>query len=246
MNQDQFKGKTAIVTGAGSGIGRDLVHKLTSLGTHVIAVSQTQEKLDTLKEELGDGIEIVCLDLADWEETEEKMTPHCGHVDYLVNNAGYSHCCPLEDIPKDKTDRTFDINVKCPVNLIKLVAPGMKKRKTGSIVNVSSVASLAAVDDHATYAASKAALDMVTKCSAIELAPFNVRVNSVNPTVVWTKMGQRHWSDPAKKATILGKIPMGRFVEIHEVIEPILFLLGNESSMITGTVMPIDGGYSAT
>lgn len=246
MNQESFKGKTAIVTGAGSGIGRDLVYKLTSLGTHVIAVSQNLEKLNSLGNDLGDRVEIVSVDLGNWKDTEAKLAPLCKHIDYLVNNAAYAHACPVEQFPEQELDKMFNVNVKGPINMIRLVAPGMKERKTGSIVNVSSVASLLAIDDHLGYSASKAALDMVTKISAKEFGPYNIRVNSINPTVVWTKMGQDHWSEPTRKAAALAKIPMGRFVEIREVIDPILFLLGNESSMITGITMPIDGGYSAT
>jgi len=211
MDQCQFKGKTAIVTGAGSGIGRELVRRLTSLGTHVIALSRTEEKLVSLKNELGDSIEIVPLDLGNWEETEQKLQPFRNRkIDYLVNDAGFSARGSLVEVEKDKADRTFDVNVKGPINLAKFVAPGMKARKAGTIVNVSSVASLAAIQDQLTYAASKAALDMVTKCAAVELAPFNVRVNSVNPTVVWTEMGKRHWGDPERKKMILSKIPMAR------------------------------------
>lgn len=246
MDEKQFEGKTALITGAGSGIGRALVQRLASLGTHVIAVSQTQSKLDSLREELGDHVETVCVDLGNWEATEAKLASACKHVDYLVNNAGYAYCCPLDQVPRNEVDKTFDINLKAPINLIRLVAAGMKERRSGSIVNVSSVAGLLALDEHIIYGASKAALDMVTKVSAKELGPFNVRVNSVNPTVVWTDMGRLYWSEPSKKATATANIPMGRLVEVHEVINPILFLLGDGSSMINGTMMPIDGGFVAT
>lgn len=245
MNHDQFKGKTAVVTGAGSGIGRELVYRFAQLGTHVIAVSQTQAKLDTLREDLGDRVETVCVDLGDWADTEKKITPFCGHIDYLINNAGYAYCAFVDKMPGSEISRTFDVNVKGPMNMIRLVAPGMKQRKSGSIVNVSSVAGIVAIDEHVAYAASKAALDMVTKVSAKELGPYNIRVNSVNPTVVWTKMGSEYWGEPARKEAALAKIPMGRFVEIKEVIEPIIFLLSTEAGMISGTTMPIDGGYSA-
>lgn len=245
MNKDQFKGKTAIVTGAGSGIGRDLVLRFAQLGTHVIAVSQTQSKLEALQKELGDRVETICVDLADWDETEKKVAPFCKHIDYLVNNAGYAYCAYLDQMPGSEVSRTMDVNVKGPMNMIRLVAPGMKERKSGTIVNVSSVAGIVAIDEHVAYAASKAALDMVTKVSAKELGPYNIRVNSVNPTIVWTKMGSEYWGEPTRKSAALAKIPMGRFVEIKEVIDPILFLLATESGMISGTTMPIDGGYSA-
>lgn len=247
MDQEYFKGKTAIVTGAGSGIGLELVIKLTSLGTHVIAVSQTKAKLDALKERLGDTITSVCVDLADWAQTEEKLAfVRKQDIDFLVNNAGYSYTAPLDEIPEKEIDRIFAINVKAPIHLTQMVAKRMRERSRGSIVNVSSVASLAAVDDHVAYAASKAALDMVTKCCSKELGSSQVRVNAVNPTVVWTEMGQKHWSEPTKKAHILSKIPMGRFVEVREVVDPIVSFLGKEMSMITGVTVAIDGGYSAT
>ena len=246
MDQAKFKGKRAIVTGAGSGIGRSLVHSLVKLGTHVVAVSQTQEKLDSLKEDLGDQIDIVCVDIGNWEETRTKVRPFCNDVDYLVNNAGYGYCATVEETTEDEIDRIFNINFKGPLNLIQLVAPRMKERKFGSIVNVSSVAGLLAIREHVAYGASKAALDMVTRVGSLELGPANIRVNSVNPTVVWTKMGSEYWGEPSRKEQALSKIPMARFVEVREVIDPILFLLSNESSMINGVSLPIDGGYAAT
>lgn len=187
----------------------------------------------------------VCVDLGNWQETEAALAPHCEHVDYLVNNAGYAFIGPLEELTLRQADKVLDTNVKGPILLTQMVSKGMKARKAGVIVNVSSVASLMAVDGHTTYAASKAALDMVTKVSAKELGPYNIRVNSVNPTVVWTDMAKENWSEPAKSNALKSKIPMGRFVEIREVIDPILFLLGSESSMISGITMPIDGGLVA-
>lgn len=174
------------------------------------------------------------------------MERNCDKIDYLINNAAYTVTFPVDQVDEDELDRMLNVNLKAPLNLIKLVAPGMKSRRYGSIVNVSSISGVAALDGHVGYAATKAGLDMVTKVASKELSPFNIRVNSVNPTVVWTQMGKDCWSDETKRATMLSRTPMGRFAEIDEVIKPILFLLSDQSSMITGVQMPIDGGFLAT
>lgn len=188
----------------------------------------------------------VTVDLSSWKETEVNLISLCKNVDFLINNAGYSYECPIDQVPEDELDRTFNINLKAPINLIKLVSGGMKERKFGAIVNVSSVAGISALDEHVAYGSSKAALDMVTKVCAKELGPSNIRVNSVNPTVVWTKMGIESWSDPKKTETMTSKIPLGRFAEVKEVIDSIVFLLSNNSSMINGITLVIDGGFVAT
>jgi L-xylulose reductase len=245
IKKSDFEGKTALVTGAGSGIGRELVKKLVNMGTRVIAVSQTQSKLDSLKEELGDLVVPVVCNLSDWDETEAKLKPYCDSVDFLVNNAGYAHMKPIEEIPKSEVDKIFNINVKAPILLSAMVSKGMKERQRGVIVNVSSVASMKAEHRHVPYAASKAALDMVTNCCALEFGPYNIRVNSVNPTLVWTDMAKTNWNDPVQRNGLLKRIPIGKFVEIREVIDPILFLLSEQASMISGANIPIDGGLSA-
>lgn len=246
INKSDFEGRTALVTGAGSGIGRELVIKLVSLGAKVIAVSQTQAKLDKLKEELGELVVPVACDLADWDETETKLKPYCESVDFLVNNAGYAYMKPIEEIPKCEVDKILNINVRAPILLSALVSKGMKERRRGAIVNVSSVASMKAENRHVPYAASKAALDMITNCCALEFGSYNIRVNSVNPTLVWTEMAKSNWKDPKARSALLAKIPLNRFVEIREVVDPIVFLLSNEASMISGTNMPIDGGLASS
>jgi NAD(P)-dependent dehydrogenase (short-subunit alcohol dehydrogenase family) len=115
----------------------------------------------------------------------------------------------------------------------------------GSIVNVSSQAAIASLPDHLGYSASKAAMDAMTRVLCAELGPHNIRVNSVNPTVTLTPMARVGWSDPAKASAMLSRIPLGRFAEPQEVILPILFLLSQASSMISGVILPIDGGFTA-
>ncbi|MCA8163644.1 SDR family oxidoreductase, partial [Burkholderia cepacia] len=115
----------------------------------------------------------------------------------------------------------------------------------GSIVNVSSQAALVGLPAHLGYCASKAAMDAITRVLCIELGPHGIRVNSVNPTVTLTPMAQFAWSDPEKRAPMLAAIPLGRFAEPDEVVEPILFLLSDAASMVSGVSLPIDGGYTA-
>lgn len=114
-----------------------------------------------------------------------------------------------------------------------------------SVVNISSLAGLIGIVDHTVYSATKAALDALTKCWAIEFGPRNIRVNSLNPTAVLTEMGRRTWSDPARSQPFLNNIPLRRFVEMDEAVDPIIYLLSDKSSFINGHLLPIEGGYLA-
>ena len=134
------------------------------------------------------------------------------------------------------------------INVGQMVAKNMVEHKRmGSIVNVSSQAAKAALIDHTAYGASKGAVDQATRNMALELGPYGIRVNSVNPTVVKTEMGVRIWSEnPEEEAAMKAKIPLGRFAEVNEIVDVILFLLSDKSTMISGANVPIDGGFLAT
>lgn len=113
-------------------------------------------------------------------------------------------------------------------------------------MNVSSQASQRALTNHTVYCSTKGALDMLTKMMALELGPHKIRVNAVNPTVVMTPMGRTNWSDPHKAKAMLDRIPLGKFAEVENVVDTILFLLSNRSGMTTGSTLPVDGGFLAT
>lgn len=227
-----------------SGIGYRLCEVLLTCNAKVIAVSRTEANLNALKEKHPE-IETIVLDLSDWDATKSKLKDVGNRVDHLVNNAAQAQDFSLGEITEEAIDKQFNTNYKAVINLIQLVSSGMKERRLGSIVNVSSVAGIAALEKHTVYGSTKAAMDMVTKIAAKELGPFNVRVNSVNPTVVWTEMGRQGWSDPERQLAMTSKIPMNRFVEVDEVVHPIIFLLSEYSSMINGVMLPIDGGFVA-
>lgn len=237
----RFDGKKAIVTGAGKGIGRDIAKKLAEYGAETYAISRTQSDLDSLKAEVP-SINVVQADLGDWDKTREIISS-VGAVDLLVNNAGISKLAKFIEMKKEDLQQVMDINFNSLFNVSQVVAKGMvEKGVKGSIVNVSSAGSQDALVDHCAYCPSKAAVDMLTKVMALELGPDQIRVNSVNPTVVWTEMGKMAWSDPVKSKPMLDKIPLGRFVAVEEVVNTVLFLLSDKSSMTNGQCIRIDGG----
>lgn len=188
----------------------------------------------------------VCVNLSDWDKTREVLSalpPMHG----LVNNAGISTLSSFLEASPEDFDRIFACNVRAALNVSQIFAKKMIENKiAGSIVNVSSQASRAALKDHVIYSSSKGALDSMTANGALELGPHGIRVNCINPTVVLTEMGRMAWSDPAKGGPMLAKIPLGRFAEVEEVVKPTLFLLSDDSSMINGIILPIDGGFLAT
>ncbi|XP_070401438.1 L-xylulose reductase isoform X1 [Nothobranchius furzeri] len=245
-------GKHALVTGAGkvlwifcaSGIGRHTALALARCGAKVTAVTRTQADLDTLVQECP-SITPVCVDLADWEATEVALQ-NIGPVSLLVNNAAYASLQPFLEVTPDQFDQSFSVNVRAVLHVSQVVARGMKARGSGgSIVNVSSQASQRALRDHSVYCATKGALDMLTRVMALELGPYQIRVNSVNPTVVMTEMGRLGWSDPDKAQTMTSRIPLGHFAEVEDVVNAILFLLSDGSRMIHGVTLPVDGGFLA-
>ncbi|GJQ73454.1 hypothetical protein Trydic_g13814 [Trypoxylus dichotomus] len=239
-----FNGKKALVTGASQGIGRDIAKQLALCGAEVIAVSRSADLLASLQQEVP-SIKIISVDLANWSATKEAIS-NIGPIDLLVNNAGLAILEPLTDVTEEHVDQLFGINVKALINVTQIVAKNLIARKApGAIVNVSSQASMAGFQDHTVYCATKGAVDAFTRASASELGPHNIRVNSVNPTVIMTAMGRLGWSDPAKADPIIQKIPLRRFGEVKEVVDAVVYLLSDRSSMITGTCLPVDGGFLA-
>ncbi|CAL1680362.1 unnamed protein product [Lasius platythorax] len=239
-----FEGKRILVTGAGQGIGRELALRLSKYKGEVFALSKTEKNLDSLVT-ADPKIQPVCVDLRDWDATR-KAIQNILPIDLLVNNAGVACLTPFLDATPEGFDLTFDVNVKAVLNVSQVVAKSMIERKSGgSIVNISSQAGQAALKDHAVYCASKGALDMLLKTMALELGPHNIRVNAVSPTVVMTEMGKLGWSDPQKAQEMISKIPLGRFAEVDEVVDPIIYLLSDRSSMINGACLLVDGGFVA-
>ncbi len=238
----QFSGKRALVTGAGKGIGRAVATMLAARGAEVVALGRTAADLDSLA---ATGCRAIVADLDDIERAAALVTAALP-LDLLVNNAGISILEPALDTTQAAFEAVLRINTWAPLRLAQVVAGDLIARKRrGAIVNVSSTASSRGLALHAAYCASKAGLDALTRVLAIEFGAHGIRVNSVNPTVTLTPMAQRAWSDPARSAPMLARIPLGRFVEPEEVARTVCFLLGDDAAMVNGACLEVDGGFSA-
>lgn len=246
-----FSGMNAIVTGATKGIGRDIALALAAAGCRVGATGRDRAELDSLAAEIGAaGGACLCFaaDLAsaaDCTALAEFFCSQFKRVDLLVNNAGISFPESLVDLDVGHWDRTLAVNLRAPALITKVVAKNMMAAGSGAIVNISSNACMAGIEEHSAYCASKFGLDGLTKVMAVELGPHGIRVNAVAPTVVLTPMGTQVWGDETKAAPVKARIPLGRFALPREVTGAVLFLASEAASMIHGETILIDGGVNA-
>jgi NAD(P)-dependent dehydrogenase (short-subunit alcohol dehydrogenase family) len=238
-----FSGRSILVTGASSGIGRVTVEMLCASGAQVVAAARNVGELARLAEETG--CEPLVLDVGDEAAIDDALAS-LDVFDGLVNCAGTAMLERAIDTTAASFDSVMSVNARGAILVARHVARAMiDAKRAGSIVNVSSQAALVGLEDHLSYCASKAAMDAITRVLCVELGGYGIRVNSVNPTVTLTPMAVKAWSEPSKRDPALQAIPLKRFAEPGEVAEPILFLLSDAASMITGVTLPIDGGYTA-
>ncbi|MQT14266.1 SDR family oxidoreductase [Segnochrobactrum spirostomi] len=236
-----LSGKTVLVTGAGKGIGRAIAKAAAARGASVVAVTRTAGDLESLEAEIG--CRSIVVDLSDAAATR-KAARDALPVDYLVNNAGTTALDAFVDVTEETFDFLYAVNVRAPMVLAQEYArERIARGLPGAIVNVSSVASFIGFADHAAYCASKGALDAMTRVMANELGRQGIRVNAVNPTVTLTPMAVKAWSDPAKSAGMLSRIPLGHFAAPEEIADVVLYLLSDGASMVNGVAMPVDGGF---
>lgn len=232
-----------LVTGASGGIGAATVRQLVAAGAEVIASGRNVEQLKTLAD--ATGCRTLPFDLA----SEESIRDALDGVDVhgVVNCGGFGGeiATPM-DTDIAVFDKVISINARGALIVTKYASQSMiRLGKGGAIVNVSSQASLVALRGHISYGSSKAALDNITRVSALELGKYGIRVNSVNPTVVMTEMSAFYWGRPEIRDPFLSAMPLGRWATEDEIAAPIVFLLSDGASMISGVSLPIDGGFTA-
>lgn len=251
----EFANKVVLITGATSGIGKATALAFSSAGANVAAVGRNQEALGSLSKQLqahGGRHLMLQADLsleADVERIVSQAIEHFGSLDVLVNAAGHISSGTVENTAIAAWDAMLNINLRAVFLLMQKATP-MLIESRGNMVNVSSVTGLRAFPGVLAYCVSKAAVDQLTRCAALELASKGVRVNAVNPGVVVTEIHRRGGMDDEQYAAFLehskGTHPLGRVGEAREVAELILFLASSRASWITGATYSIDGGRAQT
>lgn len=249
----RVEGKTAIVTGGGSGIGRSSCLRLAGEGANVVVTDIDEERGEETAGLISqDGGEATFLrhDVTsedDWESVVREAEDRYGRVDVLLNNAGLYLIKPLAETTLEEWNNLMAINVTGVFLGMKHTAPLMAERESGSIINLSSVAGLMGVPGHALYGASKGAVRIMTKDVAMEYAASQVRVNSIHPGYINTGMAEYGAEASGTTVEQLGQdmYPMGRIGEPEDVANVVLFLASDESRYMTGAELVIDGGGTA-
>lgn len=238
-----FEGKTVIITGAGKGIGRACAQIMAARGARIIAMARTKTDLAALSAEFGaTGIEV---DLSDNAAARAAMK-EVGTADFLINCAGTNVLESVLDMTEAGYEAVMGINLRAALICAQEFARArVNAGGGGAIINVTSIAGHRGFQDHMAYAASKAGLEGATRVMAKELGPYGIRVNAVAPTVTMTELAAAAWSDPAKKDPMMVRHPLGRFAEVEDVARTIAMLLSDDAPVVTGAVLPIDGGFLA-
>jgi len=244
----RLDGKRALVTGAGRGIGLAAAGALADAGAHVTLAARTTEEIETAAEAIrarGQQAEALVLDVTDLAAMQQAIA-RAEPFNILLNNAGTNRPKPLLDVTIDDFDAIMDLNVRAAYFVAQAVARRLvEARQPGSIINISSQMGHVGAARRTVYCASKHAMEGFTKAMAIELAPHNIRVNSIGPTFLETPLTRPFFENPAFKAEVLSRIKLGRLGQLDEVTGAIVFLASDASSLMTGSALVVDGGWTA-
>ena len=244
----RLDGKRALVTGGGGGIGFAAASALSQAGAHVTVADIAKDGADQTVAALrarGGGAEALMLDVTDVEVVREAIAK-AEPFDILVNNAGTNRPAPMVDVKVEDFDFVFGLNVRAAFFVAQSVARRLiAAKRPGSIINISSTMGHVGMHTRAVYSASKHAVEGFTKVMGIELAPYNIRVNSLCPTFVETPMSKKFFENKAFFNEVVAKIKFGRLGRLEEVAGAILFLASDASSLMTGSAMVLDGGWTA-
>jgi meso-butanediol dehydrogenase/(S,S)-butanediol dehydrogenase/diacetyl reductase len=248
----RLKGKMAIVTGAGSGIGRACALALAREGANVALVGRRKNLLEKVAAQLGTSAVVLAADVSQKSEVDrivEQTVSRFGGLNVLLNNAGALYIGTAEQITEEQWDETFNVNVRAVWLLSRAVLPAMRRTGGGSIINMASVLGINGARNRAAYAASKGAVVLLTKCMALDHGQEQIRVNAICPSFIETDLTAAVISkapDPnSVRAERTSVHPLGRLGQPEDVAGLAVYLASDESSWVTGSIFPVDGGYLA-
>ena len=242
-----FKDAIWLITGASKGIGLELTEKMLTEGNRVVATSRNPE---SIKQRIGNHPNLLALkvDLASVNSVESAVNMAIetfGKIDVVVNNAGVTHLpTPLDEVTEEDFDRVFRVNCKSVYLMAKAFVPNMKNQGSGSILNIASTAGVSPRPNLNWYNSSKGWMNTATRTMAVELAPFGLRVNAVNPVASETPLLASFMGEdtPEMRQKFLSTIPLGRFAQPEDIANAACYLSSDEASMVTGVCMQVDGG----
>ena len=248
----RLKGKVALITGGGTGIGAACANAFVEEGAAVVITGRRKDVLEKLAKEIegrkGRALAVAgsVTDEAHARNAVDQAVRAFGKLDVLVNNAGQiAFGKPLHETDEATWNEILAVNLTGAYRMIKAAAPAMLRAGGGSIVNVSSIASLVGIPMLAAYSATKGGMDTLTRCVAIDYAAQKIRCNSVCPGLVDTPMAEGLINNKEALSQLLAAYPLGRPGTSEEIAKLILYLASDESAWMTGTVIPIDGGMTA-
>jgi len=258
-----ISGKTALVTGSTSGIGLGIATELAAAGANIVLngfgdAAAIEDIRSNLARQHNVGVIYSNANVADPAQIAgmiAKATDAFGGIDILVNNAGIQHVAPIEEFPVEKWDSIIAINLSASFHTVRLAVPGMKQKGWGRIVNIASAHALVASPFKVAYVAAKHGIAGLTKTIALEVAQHGITVNAICPGYVLTPLVEKQIPDTAKargiseeavvRDVLLAAQPTKRFVKVEEVAGLTAFLCSDGAASITGTLLPIDGGWTA-
>ncbi len=252
LKKYNLENKYALVTGAGKGLGKACAIALAEAGTNLIIISRTKKDLETVSK-LIKKLKVKCrsyvCDVTDYNQIKSIIDKQ-NRIDILINNAGTNIPEHFLKVKTENMEHLVKVNTIAAFNVAQLVTKKMLKTKNrkkigGSIVNMSSQMGHVSGPKRSVYSMNKFGMEGLTKGMALELAPFNIRVNTVCPTFVVTPMTKNFLKDKKFKKNMLNNIALGRFAEMSEIASAVVFMASDASSMITGTSLLVDGGWTA-
>ena len=252
LNKYNLKNKIALVTGAGKGLGKACAIALAEAGSNLVIISRTKKDLDQVSK-ITKRFKVKCksyvCDITNYNEIK-KIINSQPKIDVLINNAGTNIPEYFDKVKRENMEYLVKINTVASFNLAQLCALKMLKTKNrkkigGSIVNMSSQMGHVSGPKRSVYSMTKFGLEGLTKGMALDLAKYNIRVNTKCPTFVVTPMTKKFLKDQKFKRDMLSNIPLGRFAEMSEISSAVVFLASDAASMITGTSLLVDGGWTA-